>query len=292
MQKILLTLCVLVGLACQPETGREQAATHPISLPELAGQLDALTAQGEGLVFAPRQAGESFTLLEGEAARNLGDFTYLVAEVYHENPFSAILFLDFFEKNGGKGITTQGKETAAAPTASPGLYMNVGILPYVKTQVIFPLSHLDGQEIFIPRYYRQLKGGARGERIHPDSLQAVKVRLEPFQSPDYEARVEIHRVYLTTELPEKYEEPVAVADSMGQWMARDWPGKTPSVAAMVERLQQQRETYLTAPETPERSVFGGWTDRQYEATGFFAWSMTGNAGGWSIPTAIPFSARA
>jgi hypothetical protein len=287
MKKYLWFLLMLSFLACTPAS-EPASATFSLPLAELAGQGAALTAQGEGLIFAPPQAGESFTLLEGEATRNLGDFTYLVAEVYHENPFSAILFLDFFEKNGGKGISTQCKETAAVPTASPGLYMNVGILPYVKTQVIFPLSHLDGQEIFIPRYYRQLKGGTRGERIHPDSLQAVKVRLEPFQSPAYEAQVEIHRVYLTTELPEKYEEPVAVADSMGQWMARDWPGKTPSVAAMVERLQGQRETYAAGIDLPERSVFGGWTERQYEATGFFRLEHDGKRWWLVDPYGYPF----
>lgn len=63
-------------------------------------------------------------------------------------------------------------------------------------------------------------------------------------------------------------------DTFGQYRHRDWPGKTPSLAALHERRQAEAAALATdAPEFGRRAgwdTYGGWADGpKLEATGFF-----------------------
>lgn len=66
------------------------------------------------------------------------------------------------------------------------------------------------------------------------------------------------------------EKPFPLIDRFGQFIHRDWPGKTHSVAEMLSRRDEE-SMHLASTQAPASwDRFGGWKDGpQLEATGFF-----------------------
>ena len=194
---------------------------------------------------------------------------YLVCEVWHDNPYSVLARLQFFRRSSDEiPIVPQGMDIGA----EPGLRMicNLGILPKLKTQMIFPLSHLDGQQIYLSRQPRQLKGTALGWRIEPDEVGKFSIRFMPDMEPDFLPEIQIASVYLTAELPEPYEKPaVAVIDSFGQWTARDWHGKVHSAGELKTSMAKTETIAASAALPDDWSIYGGWKQLQFKPKGFF-----------------------
>ncbi len=59
-------------------------------------------------------------------------------------------------------------------------------------------------------------------------------------------------------------------DEFGQYMHRDWPGKTHSVEGLRRRIAEESADLTAHPGTAGRNAYGGWADGpQLESTGFF-----------------------
>lgn len=195
---------------------------------------------------------------------------YLVCEIWHENPFSVLMRLQFYRKTGDESeVSRQGVETMQVDVG-PRLSCVIGILPRLKTKMIFPLSHLDGQHIFLDRQPRQLKGTVSGRRIIPEDIGKVSISITPSMSPDFLSQLQIASVYLSNELPEPYEKPeFMVVDSFGQWTARDWPGKVYSSSELKKSIAKTERIAQSAVFPDEWSVYGGWKQLRFKPKGFF-----------------------
>jgi hypothetical protein len=226
----------------------------------------------------PGQTNQRLVIWEGENTGCWADANYLVCEIWHPNDFSAVLNVEFFRKeNRAEGPVVQSGDFFGDVSGKPRLAAKIGVLPHLKTKVIFPLEHLDGQEIFMRRFPRQLKGTVLGNPMKPEDISKVAIRFAPFQEPHFLPEFEIAAVILCKELPKPFptsENPVV--DKFGQWTAKDWPGKTNSDEDLKNQLESQLENASSSSFPENWSQYGGWKEKQFEATGFFRTHYDGN----------------
>jgi len=198
---------------------------------------------------------------------------YLVCEIVNNNPYSAIVYVDFYKRSGDSpksGIVQQGGVTTQEFPEQPRISPKVGILPHLKTKLVIPLSHLDGQDIFMDRFPRQLKGTVMGHRLHPSDIGRVVLRFEPVQPPDYFPYIEIASIYLTDTLPAPFEKPEThYVDEFGQWNSKDWPGKVKNEQKLADNIRALEEEGKDVSFPAQWSRYGGWTGIKFNSTGFF-----------------------
>lgn len=223
--------------------------------------------------FSARKDSNTLVLTTGNDSLPWDKARYLVCELWHQNPYSAIVYVDFYRKKDNSpagSIMQQGGSTTQNMKEQPRISPKVGILPHLKTKLIIPLSYLDGQQIFMQRFPRQLKGTVMGRRLDIADIGKVCLRFEPAMEPDYLTRMEIAAVYLSDTVPAPFEKPEKpYVDVFGQWNMKDWPGKTHNEQELKDNL---KELELEASEArlPENwSKYGGWKELKFKATGFF-----------------------
>ena len=182
---------------------------------------------------------------------------YLVCEVYHPNEHTAMLNLQFFRKGEPQN-------------GHPWLRCYITVLPKLKTQMIFPLSYLDAQELYLPRYPRQLKGVCTGSRLDPEDIESISIDIFPHLSPKYVTKVEIASVYLTDHLPDKYAAPSQkYVDEFGQWTMREWPNKIHNETELKQKILAVEKSVAKAEFPQTWSRYGGLKALKFDATGFF-----------------------
>jgi hypothetical protein len=184
---------------------------------------------------------------------------YLVADVWHQNRHSAILYFHFFRKN---------EESA------PRISSKIGVLPELLTRIILPLEYLDGQTFFMQRFPRQLKGTIPGRRLPMDSLYAVTAGLEPNEE-GFETGLWISGLRLTLEKPSPLAGGEKIVDAFGQWKARNWRGKIQSEKELVKKIRSLHQNVRDASFPDAWSRYGGWKEKRFESTGFFRTEQDG-----------------
>ena len=196
---------------------------------------------------------------------------YIVCEVWHDNPYSALLNLQFYRKKGADlaGVRQGEEDETKSPEEGPRISVNTGIMPSLKTKMIFPLFNLDGQRVNLPRFAPQMKSVAVGRRVDPEEVGKVVLRINPCEAPDYLTKIQIAAIYLTAELPEPYEKPAALVDSFGQWTARDWPGKIHSSNELKASMTKTEAIAVSADFPDDWSIYGGWKQLRFKPKGFF-----------------------
>jgi hypothetical protein len=86
----------------------------------------------------------------------------------------------------------------------------------------------------------------------------------------YETTAWIASIQLLNELPERYEKPEkSYVDKFGQWNIRNWKGKVKNEKQLARNLQKHEKTAEKAEYPENWSQYGGWKEKQFEATGFF-----------------------
>lgn len=84
------------------------------------------------LLFQPQKSSDHIILKNSETTLDFTNLNFLILEIYCDTEFSVVMNIDFFKQGGEE----------------PQISARIGINPKLTTQVIFPLSYLDGQEIF------------------------------------------------------------------------------------------------------------------------------------------------
>ena len=179
--------------------------------------------------------------------------------------------VQFYRKTGDEtaNIYSQGNEMTGQQ-AGPRITCLIRINPSLKTKMIFPLSHLDGQQIFLSRQPRQLKGTVSGSRIDPADVGKVAIRISPMVPSEHLFKIQVASAYLTAEQPEPFEKlTVAVVDSFGQWAVRDWPGKVHSINELKASMAKTEAIAASATLPDEWSIYGGWKQLRFKPKGFF-----------------------
>jgi hypothetical protein len=220
-----------------------------------------------------KEGNNQLVITDGSKLINWQKANYLVCDLYHENNYSAIIYIDFYKKttsSGGGAIVQQGGQAVEGEVSAPRISPKIGILPRVKTRMIFPLSYLDGQQIFLNRFPRQLKGTVMGHRLDLSDIGKVALRIEPVMSPDYNTKIEIAGIFLTDTIPAplpKLSQPVV--DQFGQWTMKNWEGKTQTESELKNNLHDLELKAGNAALPDDWSKYGGWKQKIFKATGFF-----------------------
>lgn len=225
------------------------------------------------VVFTPQNSEYGFTLTSGLDSVPWADAKYLVCEIMNNNPYSAIVYVDFYKKGEdlpNESIVRQGETSDQEFTEQPRISPKVGILPNLKTKMVIPLSHLDGQEIFMKRFPRQLKGTVMGHRLDIAEIGKVVLRFEPVMLPEYTPKIEIAAVYLTDTLPAAFEKPdMPYVDEFGQWNQKDWLGKVHNIKELTDNMAALELSVKEASFPDSWSRYGGWKSLKFKSSGFF-----------------------
>ena len=150
------------------------------------------------------------------------------------------------------------------------LWVKVGILPNVKTRVVFPLERLDSQSMFIDPTPGRLKMVVFGKPVNPDDIDRFTIGTIRTQMP-YEYT--LSNVYATNTEPEYLlPEDDKRVDEMGQYIPKQWEGKYDSAETMCADLRALYEEAKGAPDRfadPDWDEYGGYAPLSFEATGYF-----------------------
>ena len=266
---ILFTV-VYLSVSCKQPEDHE---IFSFNLKKVSQQNSISAISDTGLTVTVKEGANQLVLTDGSESIDWGKAKYLVCDLYHENNYSAIIYIDFYQETAASQsgeIVQQGGQSNAKEAAAPRISPKIGILPRVKTRMIYPLSNLDGQQIFLNRFPRQLKGTVMGRRIDPSDIGKVALRIQPAASPDYLTKIEISGIYLTDTIPTPLENlPQPIVDEFGQWSVKDWEGKTKSESDLKNNLQQLDSLAVGAVFPDDWSIYGGWKKKKFNATGFF-----------------------
>jgi hypothetical protein len=249
------------------------------NLKKIAGENSGISMIGEGKGFKgpvlkviPTNENNSVTIWKTGDSGKWADAKYFVFEIFGDNDYSGVITLEFYKKNEGQPekIVLHNGETAETPKETPWLSCLLGINPSLKTKVVFPLSYLDAQEIFIPRSPRQLKGTISGNRLDPAEIIKVNLKFGPYYKPYFTPEFEIASAGLCDSIPVPYE-PVAlpVIDSLGQRIGKKWPGKIKSEEELTSLNLELEKSVSHSAFSSEFSRYGGWKAKRFKATGFF-----------------------
>ena len=145
------------------------------------------------------------------------------------------------------------------------LEMNTMLFPGQKARAVFRLKWLDGSLLFPPLNPGTLKTCVSGQGLEKDRVVSMTVGFLPGRQD--ERRFDMTDIFLTDEEIEFPKAAETTVDALGQWKQKDWPRKLPSAAALKDFLQTEWEK--EQPPLQGRNRFGGCTERQMEATGFF-----------------------
>ena len=281
--KIGLLLVFLFLLSCT-ERLKDKNQTFNIKAIAAANPGNCIIGNGKGFtgsVMKVKPSGEnsSVTIWKTGDKGNWKEANYFVFEVFAGNDYSGVITLEFYkETNPTSGkIVLQSGEVSENEKESPWLSCLLGINPSLKTKVVFPLSYLDAQEIFIPRSPRQLKGTITGNRLDPQDIIKVNLKFGPYSDPYFTPEYEIASAGLMDSLPYPYEplsEPII--DSFGQRIDKEWPGKIRNEEELVTLNLELEKSISRSKFISSYSKYGGWKEKRFKPTGFFRTENDGN----------------
>ena len=273
---LLAGLLAVTGVSCGNRSGGKQV----FDLPQIAQRVNGTASTlddseifgSKVLKIDPKEGNEGIVIWEKGDKPDWTDANYLVFEVFDEADYSGVINLEFYKeiKNfKSEQIVLQGGEISGTEKDTPWLSCLIGVLPRLKTQVVFPISYMDAQNIFLTRFPRQLKATLSGNRLDPEDITKVVLRFGPYDGTNYRTAYELGSVSLTKELPEPYPAAPPAIDMLGQRTDKDWPGKVKDEADMIARNKAIDEALEGVSFPSQWSKYGGWKAKKFKATGFF-----------------------
>ncbi len=274
IKQIFLVFIIHVFLLAGCKYAGEKQDSLRFSLDSISKQYTFVSKGDSGIIFHPDTEMDALKIDREMKYTNWADFNYLILDVYHNNDYSAILYVDFFPKthfyeDDDRQIVEQGGASGQRADQEPAISFKIGVLPNLTTSVIVPLNYLDGQKVFLPRYYRQLKGTVLGKRLDPDDIGSVRLRLAPVEE-HFKTRLSINAISLTRDLPDRRSKIKApYVDQFGQWTSRNWKGKIRSESHLKRKLTRFSEKSSQSDWPEGWSNYGGWKELKFKGTGFF-----------------------
>lgn len=147
------------------------------------------------------------------------------------------------------------------------------IMPGIGMIFTLPLTAFDSASSFMPVIPGSSKTDLGGRPSDPADCTAFVIRnslLKPHHRVK-PVRVTIKKVWLSDK-PEYGTYGPVLVDELGQAAGLEWPGKTHGLDEMKENLRSalaDAEKDDPALTPASRSAYGGWTEKRFEATGWF-----------------------
>ncbi len=168
--------------------------------------------------------------------------------------------------------------------------LQFGLLNRCAARVRLPLSATDQNVWNLGREGACLKPICQGDRV--DAGRVDRMRLTVGRKSDTPVRWCQTPLTLTAEEPTRLEEPLLPAgpllDELGQSAWRKWPGKSRSPREVTERLREQHAVAGAHRWPAGFSRWGGWKERQFDATGRFRTQHDGERWWLVDPDGHPF----
>lgn len=291
-------LIILLTVSCKDKKSSE-GYRHQFDFAKIAKLNSGVAkiSKGEGstgniLKISPSNENRGFTLWQKGDPGSWEKGKFLVYEVWHDNDYCVYLSQSFYGTSEKVGVITfQGEDETlrGQVVGGPKITTKVGILPGLKTQVIYPLEYLDIQTVHGQRFPRQLKTGTRGERVYPEDITKVSVSFYPYLESRFKPELEIAAIYLTDTIPEPLEDVTEYyVDEFGQWALKDWPGKTHSVENMKSFNDSLLNVTADSKFKDDWSKYGGQKSLRFKSTGFFRTHNDGKRWWFADPEGYAF----
>jgi hypothetical protein len=172
----------------------------------------------------------------------------------------------------------------------PTFGMRYSALNRCQARVRVPLTATNQDRWKYDREGAWLKPLAGGDRVNPDDVDRITVAV--IRKSEEPVRWCQTPLVATDEEPERLDSPTLpegpLADEFGQSRIHEWDGRTGDEAELVERLEAQYREADDHALPEDTSEWGGWTDRQWEATGFFRTHHDGDRWWLVDPDGHPF----
>lgn len=275
--KVFTGICILLSLCgCRHSSG-----VYSLDMKKIASRYaGTATAMGESHIFgkevlhiSPQDGNAGIVIWEKGDNMIWTRGNYLIFEVYGKALYSGVINIEFYKDRKNfvaEKIVLQGGEISGTEKDMPWISCLMGVLPKLKTQVVFPLSYLDAQQLFVPRSPRQLKGTVSGNRLVPEDIIKVVLRFGPYDGSHYLPAYELASVSVTDSLPKPYQAVSApVIDALGQWKDKEWEGKLKDEKDMLTQNEAISQAVKNAGYPSDRGRYGGWKKKQFKGTGFF-----------------------
>ncbi len=152
--------------------------------------------------------------------------------------------------------------------AEPLLSFHYRILPRCAVQVPFALDAraLAADYAFLPPWPGVFKGGMNGRAIRAEEARWLRLAV---RAPGLRG-LRFEGVTLTDVWEPQPVEGEPLVDALGQRRQGTWPGKTQSPDELCAYLQTELQWAKEHNAYPDGwSRYGGWTEKRFEATGWF-----------------------
>lgn len=198
----------------------------------------------------PPQGGSVYFESDNAGRSVWTDFDFVTAEVFHKSHDVLVLLFTFRDQEN-RSIT-----------------FHLGVLPNVKTVICLPLSHLNGEKLFLDRYPGIMQSVMRGD-AHVDRSSINRMTIATIPSIT-DRRIEFAGLSLTRSIPLFDYDPMPYINELGQLASKDWIGKMEDPQQMVRKLTEERLLAGVADSRgSEYGRYGGWKRMEFAATGFF-----------------------
>ena len=145
--------------------------------------------------------------------------------------------------------------------------VDYALIPNVWVHFRVQLDELWNRRNFLPVFPGSYKGHFSGLPTDPRDIVRITFQVTP--GLEFE-NAEITKIYLSDHQPPAVRPEKPIVDEMGQMIGREWSTKTHSFSEMETRLKAEyARSREPAQGMPGRSRFGGFTDKKFDATGYF-----------------------
>jgi hypothetical protein len=180
------------------------------------------------------------------------DSQYIVFDAVNNADHVICIHLEFFEESN--------------TSVEPNLRVRIGLMPNLKTRLSLPVKALNGQRLYLDRTPGKLKTAVKGKRVDIEKVNRFGIRAGASLGG---IKLEISNFYISDCEPDYPLPEVKLLDELGQYTLRDWPGKTHGIDDLKTYLQSEAEKAKDSSFPEQWSIYGGWKDKKFEATGFF-----------------------
>lgn len=220
------------------------------------------------LKIKPEEGNDRLVIWEKGDDLDWSHSNYLIFELYGNNEYSGMVRIEFYKEE--ENCNCEEDDDEKDLKVERRIYTHIGIMPKLKTKLTFPLRYLDGQNVFLPRFPRQLKGTVWGNRMIPEDIVKVTLKFGPVDGALPPPEFELASISLTDRLPEPYSEiDEPIIDEFGQWKLKDWEGKVHSEEELIAQNHKFEHIAESATYPDDWSKYGGWKGKRFEKTGFF-----------------------
>lgn len=208
----------------------------------------------DSIILAPDQDGRAELVLgQGEQLREWEAFPCLTLRLRARMDAMAVTEIQFWKEENEK----------------PSNILTYQIIPGLEVTVRIQFHDLKSDRLYIETTPGMLKGKCKGLAAGLEEMEKVSLVIYSPYCSEFQD-VELLEAYLTDQPPVPAVNGEPMVDEFGQWIGKDWPGKTKTEQELTDYLRQELQRAEGEKGFPPGlSRYGGFLQKRFEQTGFF-----------------------